>query len=290
MLKCEFLQSEGRIEHSEMYWKSHDGLNLYAQLWLPCSEPKALINLIHGFGEHSSRYDSWAKNLAREGFIVRSFDLRGHGRSDGKRGYASNYSMLINDLTNFIDKGKELFPALPVFIYGHNLGGNLILNYAIQTKVNFAGIIVTSPWLELKFKPSPFKLIIGNILKPILPGAIFKTGLKAEVVSRDLRIVHSYRNDNLVHDQISLRLYFQICENGIKALRSIYKINVPLLVMHGNSDDLTSCNASREFVRNASDKTTYVEWEGCFHELHNDIEKEKVFKTLTSWIIRYIGK
>jgi alpha-beta hydrolase superfamily lysophospholipase len=288
MLKGKFLHTEREIEHNEMYWKSFDGLNLFSQSWLPGIERKALINLVHGFGEHSSRYGPWANNLAREGFIVRSFDLRGHGYSDGKRGYASNYNNLINDLTIFLDEGNKLYPALPAFLYGHSFGGNLVLNYVIQNAVAFTGIIVTSPWLELKFKPLPIKAFIGNLLRPIIPGAIFKAGLKAEIISRDLRVVHSYRNDKLVHDRISLKFYTQICENGIKASRSIYKINVPLLVMHGNDDELTSCDASREFVRNASEKTTYVEWEGGFHELHNDIDKEKVFKTILGWLNKYI--
>jgi len=288
MLKGELLRKEQGIKHSEMYWKSFDGKKIYSQLWLPGYAPKAVINLVHGFGEHSSRYDIWAKNMAFEGFVVRSFDLRGHGYSDGKRGYASNYNKLIRDLAYFLGEGSNMFPSLPAFLYGHSFGGNLVLNYAIQSTVNFTGVIVTSPWLELKFKPSRGRLITGNLLKFILPWAIFKTGLKAEIISRDLRVVHSYRNDKYVHDQISLRLFFQICKNGLKASQSIYKINIPLLVMHGNCDELTSCKASREFVRNASDKTCYVEWEGGFHELHNDIDKEKVFKTVTDWLNRYI--
>jgi acylglycerol lipase len=288
MLKGEILPAEKGVSHSDMYWKTVDGLNLYSQSWVPGIEPKAVINLVHGLGEHSSRYGTWAKKLAVEGFVVRSFDLRGHGYSDGKRGYASNYNQLINDLSVFLEKGIESFPTLPAFLYGHSFGGNLILNYAIQSTFKYAGIIVSSPWLELNFKPTPLKLFIGNLLKPFLPSAIFKTGLKAEIISRDLRVVHSYRNDKLVHDRISLRLFSQVCENGLKASRSSFKINVPLLVMHGNGDALTSCKASREFVRNASDKTTYVEWEGGFHELHNDIDKEKVFKTVTDWINKNI--
>jgi alpha-beta hydrolase superfamily lysophospholipase len=288
MLKRELLRKERGIEHLESYWKSFDGTKLYSQTWLPEGKHKGVINLVHGFGEHSSRYNEWAGMLAREGYIVRAFDLRGHGRSEGKRGYARDYKRLLKDLSSFLRDGAELYPYFPAFIYGHSFGGNLVLNYAIQGSINISGIIVTSPWLELKFKPSPLKLLVGNLLKYIFPGAIFKTGLKAEIISRDLRIVHSYRNDKLVHEEISLKLFFQICENGLKALRSIYKINVPLLVMHGNRDELTSCHASQEFVRNAGKKTTYVEWEGGFHELHNDLDKEKVFKTAVEWLDKYI--
>jgi acylglycerol lipase len=287
-LKGKILFSEEKMERSEMYWKSSDGLKIFSRLWLPAGKPKAVINLIHGFGEHSGRYEEWAERLSEKGFIIRSFDLRGHGYSEGKRGYASNYNVLIKDLSVFIENGRETYTSLPFFIYGHSFGGNLVLNYVIQNTICFAGVIIASPWLELKFKPSALKLLAGNSLKSLLPGAIFKTGLKAEIVSRDLRVVHSYRNDELVHDNISLRLFFQICENGLKASRSIYKINVPLLVMHGNGDELTSYKATREFVRNASDKTTYVEWEGGYHELHNDIDKEKVLETVVDWLNKFV--
>jgi alpha-beta hydrolase superfamily lysophospholipase len=288
MLKSEILQSEVKIGKSEIYLKSIDGLNLFSQTWSPDRIPRGVINLVHGFGEHSGRYDAWAKCFTLEGFVVRSFDLRGHGRSEGKRGYASNYDKFINDLLLFLENGKKWFPDLPTFLYGHSFGGNLVLNYAIQNNISFTGIVVTSPWLDLKYQPSTIKMIFGRLFKKIMPGAVFKTGLNPGVISRDLRVVHSYKNDILVHDQISLKLFFQICENGLKASRSIFKINVPLLVMHGNGDELISCKTTREFVRNASDKTNYVEWEGGFHELHNDIDKEKVFDILKTWLNKYL--
>jgi acylglycerol lipase len=288
MLKTELLRKRNEMEHAEHYWKSTDGITLYSQTWLPANQPRAIINLIHGMGEHSARYHAWARQFADKSFIVRSMDLRGHGRSEGKRGYIASYQRLIDDISAFLELGKEEFPNLPLFIYGHSLGGNLVLNYAMQQILNVNGIIITSPWFELVNKPSKFRTMIASFLCNFLPGILVSNGIKEEDLSRDLREVYEYRNDPLVHNKISLRFAVEVIEAGIKASVSIYKINVPMLVMHGDSDRITSCKASRNFVRNSSDKTTFIEWENGYHELHFDLDHEKVFKSILDWLCSYI--
>jgi alpha-beta hydrolase superfamily lysophospholipase len=117
-----------------------------------------------------------------------------------------------------------------------------------------------------------------------MPWVRAKSDIKAEYISRELREVHLYKNDRLIHNKISLGLFRNAYQKGIVAKQSIYKINVPLLVMHGSDDQITSCRASRDFINNASEKTTFVEWEGCYHELHHDIDRDKVFAQLIEWI------
>ncbi len=287
MLKSELLRKGNTIEYTETHWKSYDGIKLYSQTWFAVHEQRAIINLIHGYGDHSGRYSHWAIKLAKKGFTVRSFDMRGHGRSEGKRGYSSGYDKLLNDLELFVENGKAEFADMPFFLYGFSFGGNLVINYAIQTNSVIKGLIVSSPWLELSKKYSPIKITLAKLVGAILPGILINNGIKAEDISRDLRAVHHYRTDSLVHDRISVRLALQIIEAGQKASMSIYKINIPLLVMHGNSDNITSCDTSRNFVRNAGERTTFIEWEGGFHELHNDLDHEKVFESLVGWLDKY---
>jgi alpha-beta hydrolase superfamily lysophospholipase len=201
MLKSELIRKERGMEHSEFFWKSFDGLNLFSQIWVLSEKPKALNNLVHGIGEHSGRYKKWAGQLAAKGYAVRSFDHRIHGRSDGKRRYSSEYHKLLNDLKQFLEKRSEMFPSLPSFLYGHSFGGNLILNCTIQDTINSIGLVITSPWLELTQKPSKLKLLFVLFLGNLIPGMLLKTGLKAEDISRDLRAVFDYKNDILVHDK-----------------------------------------------------------------------------------------
>ena len=288
MLKSELLRTEEGFENSENYWKSFDGLNLFSRTWHPSGKPRAVINLIHGLGEHSGRYTSWAERLTDNGFLVRSFDLRGHGKSEGRRGYSSAYNRLIKDVDAFLEMGKEIYSSIPSFVYGHSLGGNLVINYIIQNNSQINGLIVTSPWLELTKPPSKLVLYVASILSNILPGLTTSNGLNSEDLSRDLRVVHAYKNDDLVHNRIGIKLFTQVYEAGIKASMSIYKINVPFLLMHGCEDKITSCKTSRNFVRNSSDKTIFIEWPGGYHELHNDLDRDKVFDSLISWLNKNI--
>ena len=279
MLKSEVLRKQRESKHTEFHWKSFDKINLFAQSWVPAADPKALIVLVHDAGGHSGRFQKWAEELALKNFAIFAFDLRGYGLSEGGRGCTSNYSDLLKDIELFLEKCMEMCPNIPAFLYGTGFGGNLILNYAVSGTPKFKGLIVTSPWLELIQKPSPLKLFLISSIAHIMPKMLMETGLKAEDISRDLRAVHIFRND-----KIGIKLYLQTYKAGIKALRSIYKINVPLLVMHGNADNFTSCRSTSDFVRNSSDKTKFIEWECAYHELHDDIEKEKVFDALTEWL------
>ena len=284
MLKRELSRKETGIEYTDSTWKSDDDLNLHTHTWMPLGDIRGVIVIIHGLGEHGGRYADLAEKLGNTGFIVCSFDLRGHGRSEGRRGHTKRYADLLHDIEAFLDKCRTDFPDLPQYLYGHSLGGNLVLNYATRNHSAVQGIIVTSPWLKLRNPPSKSLLFIVDILGKILPGFLVKNRLKAEDLSRDLRVVHDYRTDKLVHNHISLRMLKQVYYAGINVSLNIYKINTPLLVMHGSADNITSCKATREFVRNSSNKTTYIEWQDGYHELHNDLHKEEVLETLLNWL------
>lgn len=278
------------IKVHEDYRVSTDGIKLFEQTWNGVERPKALINIIHGLNDHSSRYDEWARKLVMSGFIVRSFDLRGQGRSEGKRGYCSDISLMLEDINGFVKKGQSLFPDLPMFLYGHSLGGNLLINYASGNIINTKGIIITSPWFELVKQYSKFKLFSASLVSEIIPWYMVSIGLLPEDISRDPEAVNAYRNDRFRYDKINVKFALQCIEAGHKASISIYKINVPLLVMHGSDDRITSFKASINFVRNAGDRTTFVEWPGCYHELHHEINRDKIFQKVVSWLDIYTEK
>jgi len=270
--------------HEVFSWDTPDGKKLYAQLWSAGKKTRATILLVHDLGEHSSRYTRWAAQLVNEGISVLSFDFRGHGQTSGKPGKIWDYTKLLDDIDILVTQGKKLFQNTPLFLYGHSMGGNLVANYAITKAIDLNGIILTSPWFELSNLPPRFKLSSALFLSKLMPWVLANSKLRPEYVSRELREVHLYKNDNLVHDKISLGLFRKAYEQGQIAKRSIYKINSPLLVMHGSDDQITSCQATREFIRNASERTQYVEFEGGYHELHNDLDREKVFTQLLDWI------
>jgi acylglycerol lipase len=270
--------------HREYNWISNDRIALFGQSWMPEVTPRAVINYVHGFRDHSSRFEKWALRLTDNGYGVIAIDLRGHGRSEGRRGYAPGFGSYINDVAILCHRAKELFDNSPHILYGHSLGGNIVINYLISENFLPAASVITSPWFALAFKPSLFKLALAQAIRFLAPGFMIRTNLDARDLSHDKKVVEEYLGDPLVHNSILPRLFFEIEHNGIKASKSIYKINVPLLVMHGMADRVTSFRMTRDFVLNAGNRTTFKEWPGGYHELHNDTTETEVFDFLLQWL------
>jgi len=272
------------MKKSEFDWMSKDGLKIYAQGWEPDFGLEAVVCLVHGIGEHSSRYSHVANYLVNKGYAVLAFDLRGHGRSEGQRGHTRTYDALMDDIACFLDKVQDRFPRSLRFLYGHSLGGNLVINYALRSKPLLAGVIATAPELRLAFEPPPVKVALGRIMNTIYPAFSQASGLDTRTLSRDVSVIQAYENDPLVHDRVSARLFIGFYEAGLWAIAHAEEFQLPLLLMHGSADRLTSVDASREFAAKAGRTCTLKIWDGCYHEIHNDLDKDEVFKFLVNWL------
>ena len=276
------------MKHFEHKYRTSDGLELFAQSWEPQDSPKAVICLVHGLGEHSSRYAHLAEYMTGKGFALTAFDLRGHGKSDGKRGHTPSYTALLDNITLFLDKTTDRFPSLPQFLYGQSFGANLIINFAIKRKPPINGIIASSPWLHLSFEPPKIKVILAKMMNNILPSFSQSSELNTKALSRDPEVVRAYENDPLVHDRVSARLFLSAYQAGLWALQHANELEIPLLLMHGSDDELTSPAASSDFAKGCAGTpqhdVTFKMWEGLYHELHNEPEKLQVFAFLTEWM------
>lgn len=272
------------MKHSEYRWRSYDGLSLFGQTWTAAGKPKAVINLIHNHGEHSGIYKDFAKSLADNNYCVASLDLRGHGRSEGKRGYSSSYRKLIKDVQTLIDRSEELFPGYPKILMGQGLGGNIGIYYLSTYITNISGLIVISPWLVLEQKFSKGKMFAGNIIRHICPGCMLETGYIEGDRRRGKEGIEKLKSDPFIHNKISMRLFYEIIFAGQRSSRSIYKINMPVLVMHGTDDKIASFKASRNFVLNASKKTIFKEWDGYYHDLLVDEGADEVCRYIIEWL------
>lgn len=268
----------------ESGWDNKEGVNFYLRGWEPNEKPKALVALVHGHGEHVGRYSLVADAFAKAGYALIGFDLRGHGRSGGARGHAPGYEALMDDIADFLALGVKRYPQLPIFIYGHSLGGNLVLNFILRRRPDVVGAIVTAPWLKLAFDPPAVQVSLARIMNKIAPGFTQHSRLDTNALSRDAQIVKAYNNDPLVHDKISARLYLSMYDSGLWALEHAAEFPVPLLLMHGKADQITSDQASREFAERAGKMVTWRAWEGCYHEIHNEPQKAEVLKVMTDWV------
>lgn len=272
------------MEHKEIVLKSVDGLALYGQYWVPENEAGGVICLVHGLGEHSSRYEQWALRFVEKGFAFTAFDLRGHGHSEGKKGHTPSYVRLMEDIDIFLQRSRDLFPGIPLFLYGHSMGGNLVLGYAVRVELSVAGIISTSPWLRLRKEMPGIVMAPFRIVQYIAPGLVIRSGLDAAGISRDKEVVIRYMEDPLVHDKISLKMFFEIHDNGLKLIRNGGEIKTPVLLIHGSDDPITDPEGSRLFAEKAGGGVTLKIFDGLYHETHNEPEKEEVFEYIFGWM------
>jgi acylglycerol lipase len=270
--------------HQEYSWKTEDYLTLYGQSWMPESHPRAMINYVHGFKDYGGRFERWALRLTDHGYGVIAVDLRGHGHSPGRRGYASGFESYLHDVHAMRYHAQECYPGIPQILYGHSLGGNIVANYLMSRDLLPDTAVITSPWFTLASKPSVFTLAFARMFRFLLPGLMVRSDLDRKALSRDKEIVEAYSRDPLVHNSILPRLYFEIEEYGIRASESVGKINLPLLVMHGTADRITSCEQTRGFSLHAGNHTTFKEWPGSYHELHNDTNEQEVFDFVLHWL------
>lgn len=272
------------MKQGEMNWVSYDGLPLFAQKWEPDGEIKGVINLVHGLGEHSNRYQHWADRFNSTGYAVVSFDLRGHGRSGGQRGDTPSYDHFADDISILIEKSAELFPGTPSFIYGHSLGGLLVLFYLVQRQPDLRGAIVTSPGLRTMIDQQKAKIAAVKILGSLLPRVSIPNGLELEGLARDERVIVDYQNDPLVHDRVSLRMGKGMIETIEFIFKNAAMIKLPLLLLHGSGDKICYANGSEELASLMGKNCSLQLFEGCYHELHNEPEKDDIYNFLIGWV------
>ena len=139
------------MQRVEFGWQTEDGLQLFAQAWQPDGESRAVVCLAHGLGEHSGRYSHVAAALNQAGYTLLGFDLRGHGHSEGQRGHAPTFDDMLDDITHLLEEAARRFPDSPRFLYGHSLGGTLVLNHALRRRSQVIGVIATGPSLRIAF-------------------------------------------------------------------------------------------------------------------------------------------
>jgi len=260
------------------------GIKLHGQFYTP-ETIKAVVLLVHGLGEHSRRYErTVVPFLANNSIAVVSYDQFGHGNSGGKRGWHPGYSHLLDAVDQMISKAADLFPEQPLFIYGHSMGGNIAINYCLQRKNAVTGLIATSPFLRLAFEPPKWKMTLGRILDKIMPSMTMPSDLDVNAISRDIEEVNAYQSDPLVHDRVSTGYSLELMKQGEWAISHAAEMEIPMLLMHGTDDRLTSYLASEEFENKARDNVKIVLYKGAYHELHHEPEREKMLVKIRSWI------
>ncbi len=272
------------LQQRETTIAAGDNIRLFARIETP-AKPLGCLVISHGFGEHCGRYSKLVDTLMRIGVTTIRYDLRGHGHSGGKRGHASSYEKYLDDLDHVIELARDVSPALPTFLFGHSMGGGLVLNYALRRGGNLAGIISSSPWLRLAFPPPAWKVLLAQMIVGVLPGFRIATNLDATKLSHDPEVAKTLEQDSLANPVMSAAAFVALIKAGEYASSHAGSLRLPLLLMHGGADAITDIRASEVFFAAAgmTDKT-FKRWDGMYHETLNETDSEPVYQMIVDWL------
>ncbi|MCL4505926.1 MAG: lysophospholipase [Chloroflexi bacterium] len=273
------------MQHVENSFIGANGVSLFVQSWRPETAPKAILVIVHGFGEHSGRYTNLVSGLVPQGYALYSFDLRGHGRSPGQRGHVDTWADYRTDVGAYLD-GLSSYTqnGIPIFLYGHSLGGLIALDYALHRPQGLHAVIASAPSLG-KIGISAPLLALSKVVSKVWPTFSMSSGLNAAGLSRDPAMVQAYRSDPLVHGMGSARLGSEIGVTQDWVQAHAADLRLPLLMIQGSADAITAPADSLRFYNNAGspDKQLLLV-EGAYHEVHNDVGHQQTIQNLADWI------
>jgi alpha-beta hydrolase superfamily lysophospholipase len=271
------------MKNEQYGWKTADGVRISAEVRRPDGAPVAAVAFVHGLGEHIGRYLHVAKAFTDAGYVFNAFDHRGHGKSGGPRLFAPSYEALMGDIDIHLERTRKLAPGVPLFIYGHSMGGNVVLYYILTRKPAVAGAVASSPGLGSGTPQPPVKMLFGRIMNRLIPTLRIPTGFPPGGLSRDPAVLGKVNTDKLFQAGVSVRLGLEILRAGAW-IRTQTESPCPLLIMQGTADKYVDPSMTAAFAKALRGDITYKEWEGAYHELHNETMKEQVLAYILDWM------
>lgn len=278
------MTTTGTLERNHGTFEGIGRLRLQYRSWeIPA--PKAAVVFVHGFSDHSGRYESFAETLAAFGMSTFAFDLRGHGQSDGRRGYVPRFEVYLQELDRFRQEVQGLVASeCPLFLVGHSMGGLIALRYLEEFESPFRGGIIVSPWLGTAMPVPRWKVLLATLLNRVLPSLPVPAGIKAEHLCHDPAVVNGYREDPLVHDTMTPRLFTEASSAMALAHRRSDRIRVPLLFLIAGNDQIVDAPRAIRFARSLHGDVTIRVFDGLYHEILFEPDRGPVLETLRQWI------
>lgn len=263
--------------------KSFDGTELF-YVKDTVDNPKAVIVIVHGLCEHLGRYNYFTKKLNEFGYSVYRFDNRGHGRSSGERGYIDNFEYFFDDADKIVDMALQENKKVPVFMFGHSMGGFITAGYGMKYRDKVSGQIHSgAAVLEISTMTADLKK--DNFFEK--HPRIMAPNSLSSLISRDQSIVKAYDDDPLVLKEMTLKLLGEFNVKGSDwILKNVKNYEYPCFIIHGGNDQIVSNEAATWLYSNISstDKELKI-YPECFHEILNEKEeKELVISDIHTWI------
>lgn len=277
--------SRAGLVHRSGSFTTSDGVRLFEQSWQPAGGGKAVLVIMHGLKDHSSRYAALAEELVARGYAVHAFDLRGHGYSEGRRVWVDSFAQFVSDLDLFVQRVREREPGKPLFVFGHSMGGAIATTFVLDRKPAISGLVLSGAALQVTTDVTPFKLKATRWLGHSNPRlAVFK--LPDEDFSRDAKMVAELRSDPAVyHGAGPARIAAEVLGAIENIQQHMEELTVPLLALHGTADKLTNPDGSKALVgrARATDKTLKL-YPGVYHDLLHEPEQAQVRADIEAWL------
>lgn len=276
--------------------RTADGLDLHCRSWAPTA-PCGIIVIVHGLAEHGGRFRETAEFFAQQGWAVFAGDLRGHGLSPdtpgGGRVHVRRFAEYFLDVEALADVARQAHEGLPLFLLGHSMGGLITINYLLENPPDIAGAVISSPALGThpKFRPSLALRLLVGLLSRLTPRARFPSDLDVEAISRDPEVVRGYADDPLVSKKVSARWYTETLRAMKQSHERAGTLRIPILLMQSGADRLVDPAATARWAAGAPPELVeLVEWEGFYHEMFNEPEKDLVRAKTLGWLRQHLPR
>jgi len=279
----------GSIRRREGYVELSDRGERYRRDWIPPEADRVLV-LVHGFAEHTGRYDEMAMHFAERGFAVHAYDQAGHGRTVGPRGHVDRFARLPEEVVRFCEIVGAEHPGRPLTLLGHSMGGLVVTAAAAFHRPPIDRLVLSGAALDLAGGGASrrFALAVARLLSRIAPRVAFATGQDAGGLSRDPEVVRRYLEDPFVEDRMTAR--FAAGMNAtVEALQSAgSQIEIPVLVMHGAADPICPAEGSRRLHAELSPAVAAQSalriYPDLRHEIFNEPERAQVWQDVLDWL------
>ncbi|MHB9032308.1 MAG: alpha/beta hydrolase [Anaerolineae bacterium] len=273
------------MQHLEGRFRDAHDADIYYQAWLPEADPRAVLLIIHGLGEHSGRYTNVVNHFVPLGYAVYGFDFVGHGRSGGRREYVDSIQDLIDILAAFHALVKGWQPGLPIYLLAHSMGALLASYYLLDQSDGLAGAVMSAPTVVVGDHVTPATIAAGKILAVVAPRAGILP-LDAGMVSRDPAVVSAYAHDPLVfHAKTSARLASELLKAMQRVAAEAGKITLPVIILQGGDDKIVKSIGAQVLYDKvgSADKTVKI-YPGLYHEIYNEPERAVVLADVENWL------
>ncbi len=273
------------MQHTETSIQTIGGLELYVQRWQADVPTRAVIAIVHGFGEHSGRYMNLVNHLVPRGHVLCGVDLRGHGRSPGPRGHIDRWEDYREDLRSFLQWIPTWEPDRPRFVLGHSMGALVVLDFVLRHPEGLAGAIVSGAPIEPVGVANPLLVTMARLFSRFWPRFSLPLNLETSALSRDPEVVRAYEKDPLVFGQGSARWGTETLDTIEWIKEHVSDVRLPLLMIHGGADRINAAGGTRAFF----EAVTYPGKElrvypDSYHEPHNDLDWQEVVRDIERWI------